>query len=125
MPLQSVAIFDDYLRRWELFPDGSRIVTRSSQLLPVKHRGELAMLKVAVIDEEKRGNAMMAWRNGSATARVLAYDQDAILMERASGELSLSELSRSGHDNGVQLKPEAVLGNTLAAIVTLPLCGEL
>ncbi len=57
------------------------------------------MLKVALIEEEKRGNAMMAWWTGAATARVLAHEPDAILMERASGEFSLAELSRSGRDD--------------------------
>lgn len=92
-------MFDDYLLRWNLIPDGCAIETRSSWLLPVLYLGEPAMLKVALIEEEKHGNAMMAWWDGAATARVLAHDPNAILMERASGECSLGDLSRNGRDD--------------------------
>ncbi len=92
-------MFDDYVRRWNLIPDGCPIETHSSRLLPVRYLDEPAMLKVAVVDEEKRGNALMAWWNGAATARVLAQSQDAIVMERASAEFSLIDLSRTGQDD--------------------------
>jgi streptomycin 6-kinase len=42
---------DSYLSGWDLIPGGSPIVTRTSRLLPVRHRGEPAMLKLAT-DEE-------------------------------------------------------------------------
>jgi len=32
-------MFDDYLRRWNLIPDGDPIETRSSRLLPVAWAG--------------------------------------------------------------------------------------
>lgn len=108
--LKIATMLDDYLRRWNLIPDGSPIETRSSRLLPVRHLGEPAMLKVSLVEEEKRGNAVMAWWDGSATAPVLAQDQDAILMERASGEISLGEFCRDGRDDEATRVICAVIG---------------
>jgi streptomycin 6-kinase len=39
--------FANYLARWDLSPDGDPILTHSSHLLPVRHHGEPAMLKIA------------------------------------------------------------------------------
>jgi streptomycin 6-kinase len=92
-------MFDHYLARWGLIPDGEPIITRSSRLLPV-HQGEApAMLKIAVEAEERRGAALMVWWNGEGAARVLAHDGDALLMERAIGEASLVEMARNGRDD--------------------------
>ena len=52
-------MFDDYLERWGLTPDGTPIVTATSKLLPVRVDGLPAMLKIAVHDEEKRGGILM------------------------------------------------------------------
>lgn len=41
-------MFDPYLARWQLTPDGEPIPTYSSRLLPVRRDGEPAMLKTAV-----------------------------------------------------------------------------
>lgn len=54
-------MFEPYLSRWDLVPDGDPILTHSSRLLPVRYRGEKAMLKVAVEAEEKRGGLLMVW----------------------------------------------------------------
>ena len=43
--------FDPYLRRWNLVPDGEPIHTHSSDLLPVRHVGEAAILKMLSIYE--------------------------------------------------------------------------
>jgi streptomycin 6-kinase len=48
-------MFDFYLSRWELLPDGDSIITRSSRLLPVLYRDQPAMLKIAVEAEERSG----------------------------------------------------------------------
>jgi streptomycin 6-kinase len=41
----------------------------------------------------------MAWWNGSGAAQVLAYDANALLIERATNSMSLSEMSRGGRDD--------------------------
>jgi streptomycin 6-kinase len=92
-------LFEGYLARWNLTPDGEPIITRSSRLLPVRYGDVPTMLKIAVEAEEKRGAALMIWWDGEGAVRVLAHDGDALLLERASGERSLSEMSRNGRDD--------------------------
>jgi len=91
-------MFDRYLDRWNLIPDGMPIITRSSRLLPVRRGGVPAMLKIAVEAEERRGGALMVWWAGEGAARVLAHEGEALLMERAMGERSLIEMARHGRD---------------------------
>jgi streptomycin 6-kinase len=92
-------LFDRHLSRWNLTPDGEPIITRSSRLLTVIVDDVPAMLKIAVEAEEKRGAALMIWWDGEGAARVLAHDDEALLLERASGEGSLVEMSRNGRDD--------------------------
>jgi streptomycin 6-kinase len=92
-------MFGEYLRRWELVPDGEPIITHSSDLLPVRKHGLRAMLKVPRDPEEKAGCALMAWWDGEGAARVLAQDENAILLERAKGKSSLIEFARNGRDD--------------------------
>lgn len=91
-------MFDKYLTCWQLTRDGDPIATRSSRLLPVRWQGEPAMLKIALDADEQFGAALMAWWDGQGAARVLALKDNAILLERASGGISLAALARSGHD---------------------------
>ncbi|WP_370628309.1 aminoglycoside phosphotransferase family protein [Bordetella sp. BOR01] len=93
-----MSVFDPYLRDWQLVPDGKPVVTAGSDLLPVRQAGVAAMLKVARHDEERYGGHLMMWWNGDGAARVLAYDRDALLLERASGPLSLAQMVRQGDD---------------------------
>jgi len=92
-------MFGDYLERWRLTADGAPIITHSSRLLPVRRAGEPAMLKIALHPEEQLGGRLMAWWDGRGAARVLAHDDDALLMERACEGTSLADLARSGHDD--------------------------
>jgi len=92
-------MLDDYIRRWGLVPDAEPILTTTSYLLPVSYRGQPAMLKLAMCEEERRGNAVMAWWNGDGAARVFARCDDAIVMERANSGSSLVDLSRTGRDD--------------------------
>ncbi len=91
-------MFDHYLDRWNLIPDGAPIITRSSRLLPVRRDGVPAMLKIAVEGEERWGGGLMVWWDGEGAARVLAHEGDALLMERAMGRGSLIAMARSGRD---------------------------
>src|SRR5262245_56759004 len=94
-----MAMFDRYISRWNLVPDGDPIVTRSGRLLPVRAGGERAMLKVATEAEECQGGVLMAWWDGDGAARVLARGDDALVLERAEGGLSLAEMAHGGRDD--------------------------
>jgi streptomycin 6-kinase len=93
------AVFDAYLKLWNLLPDGEPIATQSSDLLPVLYRGSTrAMLKIARSAEERFGNALMVWWEGEGAARVLAQQEDALLLERAMGNKSLTTTAQAGGD---------------------------
>jgi len=93
-------MFDDYLARWGLTSDGLPITTPSSFLLPVRRDdGTPAMLKIAVEAEERWGSGLIVWWDGEGAARVLAYEGDALLLERALGKASLVEMARCGRDD--------------------------
>ena len=91
-------MFEEYLYRWGLTPDGQPIVTRTSRLLPVRREGAPAMLKVAMDDEERVGGMLMVWWEGRGAAPILTCDNAAILLERADGKASLTEMARLGQD---------------------------
>lgn len=90
---------DFWLSRWDLASDGAPIETPTSLLLPVRHCGGRAMLKIAREEEERRGGRLMAWWNGEGAARVLAHDDPAILLERLDGERSLAAMVAAGRDD--------------------------
>lgn len=92
-------MFDDLVARWALTPAGQTSVSATSALLPVTWEGRPAMLKVALIDEERRGNQLMEWWAGEGAAEVYARHGDALLMERATGTRSLAEMSAAGEDD--------------------------
>lgn len=92
-------MFEEYLSRWKLAPDGDPIVTRNSRLLPVRRHGAPAMLKIAVEPEERAGGRLMIWWNGEGAARVVAHSGDALLLERAVDGMSLADLAQTGRDN--------------------------
>lgn len=52
-------MFDKYLERWQLTPDGDPVITRGSKFLPVRMRSSPAMLKIAMDAEEKYGSLLM------------------------------------------------------------------
>ncbi len=92
-------MFDAYLRRWHLVADGDPITTHAARLLPVRRQGVAAMLKLSTEEEERHGGALMQWWDGDGAARVLARDQHALLMERATGPHSLATMARTGRDD--------------------------
>ena len=97
--MNDASIFEPWLSRWHLDPDGAEIVTASARLLPVLRGGVQAMLKIAD-DPRERGVAdLMRWWNGRGAARVLASDGEALLIERASGLHSLTQMSSDGADD--------------------------
>jgi len=92
-------MFDAYLARWDLVPDGAAIVTPAARLLPVRRGGDAAMLRIATHPEAKDGGVLMRWWDGTGAARVLAMDDDALLLERAQGTRSLADYARNGRDD--------------------------
>jgi streptomycin 6-kinase len=91
--------FSPWLTRWGLEPDGAPFETLSkSRLIPVRRSGAPAMLKVATTADERRGGALMAWWAGDGAAKVLAHDEDAVLMVRARRTDALAEMARGGKD---------------------------
>jgi streptomycin 6-kinase len=67
-------------------------------LLPVRFQGQAAMLKIAGVEEERRGAAVMEWWDSEGAARVLARHGEALLLKRATGKACLAEMARTGSD---------------------------
>jgi streptomycin 6-kinase len=97
--------FQPWLDLWGLLPDGEAFTTEhtGSWLLPVRHGGAPAMLKLAAVPEEIAGAALMAWWSGGGAAQVLERQGEALLLERAMGRRSLIEMSRSNQDDAATL----------------------
>jgi streptomycin 6-kinase len=107
--------YEPWLTRWRLAPDGAPFETRfGSRLLPVRWRGEAAMLKIAASQEERRGGALMAWYDGQGAARVFARRGEALLLERLSHGRSLSWMALNGQDD----ESTAILCETAMALHT-------
>ncbi|HEY0247038.1 MAG TPA: aminoglycoside phosphotransferase family protein [Gryllotalpicola sp.] len=96
-----------YLAAWRLTADASPVVTPTSEVTFVRTRdGSPAVLKIARLPEEQRGNALMAWWPGEASAHVLAHIGPAVLLERAAGPRSLSELAARDDDAATRVLAE-------------------
>jgi streptomycin 6-kinase len=96
-------MFDKYLILWGLVPGGEPIKTHSSHLLPVFYRGIPAMLKVAAAQEEIAGSVLMDYWNGDGAARVYCRHDSALLLERAIGGQSLTDISRDDDDRACDI----------------------
>ncbi|WP_425499095.1 aminoglycoside phosphotransferase family protein [Hoeflea poritis] len=93
-------MFATYLQRWDLAADGDPIVTAYSRLLPVRMRdSQEAMLKIALMPEERHGASVLAWWGGNGAARVIAREGDALLLERAQSGPSLEQMVKDGRDD--------------------------
>ncbi|MFD1282032.1 aminoglycoside phosphotransferase family protein [Methylobacterium goesingense] len=92
-------MFEAHLTRWGLVPDGAPIATQAAHLLPVLKDGRPAMLKLSHEADERLGGVLMEWWGGDGAAQVIARDGDALLMERATGLGSLSDMARHGQDD--------------------------
>ncbi|GLK64887.1 aminoglycoside phosphotransferase family protein [Paracoccus kondratievae] len=92
-------MFRPYLHRWGLLADGEPVITATARLLPVLRQEMPAMLKLSSQPDQQRGAALMDWWAGDGAAKVLARDDHAILMERATGTRSLADMARTGGDD--------------------------
>jgi len=110
----SATDYAPWLQAWSLTPDGEPFETAytQSRLLPVRQGTRACMLKLATAPEELRGGALMSWWEGRGAARVLARQGSALLLERATSEANLAELSRTGSDH----QASAILCRTLAEL---------
>jgi streptomycin 6-kinase len=84
-----------YTAHWRLQREGAPFYTASSALQPVRWRGRPAMLKIALNEEETRGNRLMAWWNGRGTASVFGQHGMALLMERLGPALTAQTTAES------------------------------
>jgi streptomycin 6-kinase len=111
-----------WLNRWNLIPDGTPFITHTSQLYPVKTaaHGIKAMLKVTDDTDEQAGNALMAWWEGNGAAQVIAHENEAILLSRATGSASLSAMSRGDKDD-VACRILCITANRLHSFTKRPL----
>jgi streptomycin 6-kinase len=103
-------IFQPWLDRWGLVPDGEPFETpySKSHLLAVRQGGVPAMLKIATEPEELRGASVMNWWAGQGAARVLAHEGPALLLERAMGSRSLAMMAAEDDDAAMTIICEAL-----------------
>jgi streptomycin 6-kinase len=94
----SAKVFEPWLIRWGLVPDGEPIRTHASHLLPVLQGSAPTMLKLPDVEDERRGYLPLEYWNGDGAARLLARSEhgEAMLIERATGKRSLASMARSG-----------------------------
>lgn len=114
---------DAAVEQWGLVRDGDPIVTPSSRLLPVTHRGRPAMLKVPLVHEEALGGRLLAAWHGVGCAAVFVGDEHSVVLERAVGGRDLTSLTRADDDLGAI----GVLGSVLAVLhgaVAAPASGD-
>lgn len=97
---QALSLLGPLLERWRLDPDGPATRTASSVLAPVRRDGARLMLKVPLVDEERRGGRLMAAWAGRGAAPVLESDADGtVLMARAGDPgILVREASADGPD---------------------------
>src|SRR5436305_6679363 len=107
---------EERLRAWGAEPTGEVWTTGSSDLVAGRRDGVPVMLKVARIEEERRGGRLLAWWSVHGGLPVLEHDDDAVLMLRATGRRSLLALSEDGRDD----EAEEVLAETATALHALP-----
>ncbi|MFM1958735.1 MAG: hypothetical protein RL588_252 [Pseudomonadota bacterium] len=95
----TLADFHPWLERWRLTPDGAPFSSTWSRLLPVTRDGRALMLKAAMADQEVHGSAFLAGYAGRGAVEVVEREADAVLLERAAGPRSLSQVAaEAGED---------------------------
>lgn len=75
-----------YTKLWKLYLNGDSFFTHSSLLQPVLYNNTPAILKIPMEAEERKGSLLMSWWNGEGAAKVIEYDDNALLLERISGD---------------------------------------
>jgi streptomycin 6-kinase len=99
MNLEAEKYLQHYTGLWALVPDGDFFYTHSGLLQPVIFEGKKAIIKISKRKQEDRAAKLMLWWQGNGAAKVLKYKDPALLMERAMGTLSLSDMAANGADD--------------------------
>lgn len=88
------------LERWRLDQVGPATRTASSVLAPVRRDGARLVLKVPLVEEERRGGRLMAAWAGRGAAPVLESDADGTVLMARSGDPGIltREASADGPD---------------------------
>lgn len=92
-------ILSRFMNSWDLQYDGDGFYTHSSFIQPVLLGNVELILKIPFTEDEKAGIKVLQWWDGVGAAKVIKSDDDAILMERISGDLSLMTMSLNGNDD--------------------------
>lgn len=97
-PIEPDALLAPWRQAWGLTADAPTFATPSSVLQLVRREGRPAVLKRALAEEEADGANVLRWWAGEGAAAVLELggDGEAVLLDRAEGSGSLTELARSG-----------------------------
>ena len=104
------------LRAWGAVPTGERWDTPSSTLAAGVRDGVPVIVKVARVEEERRGGRLLAWWGRHGGIPVLEHDDDALLMVRATGSRDLAAWSAAGRDD----EAVAVLVDAVLALHAMP-----
>jgi len=104
------------LRALGAAPTGEVRRTPSSLLRDGERDGIPVVLKVALVEEERRGNRLLAWWSGHGGLPVPAAEGDAVLMLRATGPRDLRAMSAAGRDD----EADDVLVVAAAALHRMP-----
>lgn len=90
-----------YIAKWGLEVEAPPFSTKTSILQACSYNGKKAMLKLPMVEEERRGSLLMEWWDGIGAAAVLCFTQEAILLARMENEidLSLTTLVHQGFDD--------------------------
>lgn len=94
-----MSIFNPWISKLNLKPIGNVIQTPTSDLLRVRYKNKLSILKMAKVKEEKRGAQLMKWWNGNGAAEVYFSDEHVILMEYAQNKSSLKQMALNNQDD--------------------------
>ena len=84
---------------WALTDDGDYFLAGNSLLQPVLSERRPAMLKIPLSDKGHAGFRLLACWAGKAAVNVYRYDGNALLMERATGGLSLRQMVLDGRED--------------------------
>ena len=87
-----------WLAAWGVRPSGPPQLTPSSERIAGVRQDLPVMLKIALVDEEVRGGALLNWWGGRGAATVLLREDRAILMVRATGPRDLAVMAATGQD---------------------------
>ena len=107
------ADIERYLKLWSLQIDGERFGTPTSWIQPVRRSNTPAILKLLKPNSDE-GNAAELLRYYDGRGAVVLFEADAIalLMERATGQRSLSTMASTGQDT----EAAEVLADTVARL---------